>query len=113
MNKAYQNGVDQFFTKPIDFDARAVVLNSLAQTPGTHTFEVLIHAPLLTVQESISPSAALLESRGEQTLMRCYSDSLDWLARYLMRLELPFTVVAPDELRDALRSLAGEILGSL
>ncbi len=103
----------QTFTKPVNFDARAIVLDSLAQLPGTQLFEVLVHAPLLTVQEYISPSTAILENRGGETLMRCYSDSADWLARYLTRVELPFTVLANDELRDALRSLADEILGSL
>lgn len=101
------------FTKAADFDAREFVLRSLARIPGTYTFEILIDAPLTTVQELIPASLAVLESAGKKTLMRCYSDDPHWLARYLTRLEMPFTVVETEELRDSLEALAQEILSNL
>jgi predicted DNA-binding transcriptional regulator YafY len=104
---------EQMFTKPDDFDPKAFVLNSLACIPGTYRFEVLLHAPLATVQEYIPPSLAVLESSGDKTLMRCYSDDPHWFARYLTRLEMPFTVLETDELRDALRALVDEILAAV
>jgi predicted DNA-binding transcriptional regulator YafY len=101
------------FERPAAFDARGFVLDSLARTPGVFTFELLIHAPLLTVQEMIPSSMAVLESAGAKTLMRCYTDDPHWLARYLTRLELQFTVLENDELRDALATLAQDILDNL
>lgn len=103
----------QTFTKPKTFDARKFVLDSLARIPGAYAFEVILHAPLLTVQELIPPTMALLESDGdnaENTLMRCYSDDPHWLARNLAKLELPFTVRQTDELREAIRALADDLL---
>lgn len=101
------------FTKPTDFDARAFVLEAMARLGGTYTFEILFHRPLLIVQEYIPPTLGILESRGEATFLRCYVDDPHWLARRLVYSEVPFTVLATDELRDALRQLADEILGSL
>ncbi len=101
------------FTRPADFDARQYVFDSLARMKGMYTFEVIWHAPLAIVQEYIPPSLAILEREGETTLMRCYSDDPHWLARYLTRIELPFTVRATEELRAALWALADAILAGV
>jgi len=98
------------FERPTDFDGVKFVLNALARMPGTYAFEVLLHSPIGTVRELVAPDMAILEDRGASTLMRCYSDDPHWLARYLARLEMPFTVVETEELRAALRALADEIL---
>jgi len=103
----------QNFSHPADFNAKAYVIDSLKRLPSTYQFEVIFHAPMTTVQEVIPPSKAILESLGDKTLMRCYTDDPHWLARYLPLIEIPFTVVATDELRDALRTLATEILDSV
>lgn len=100
----------QHFRQPDDFDARDYVLNSLARQSGTYTFEVLFDAPLRTVQEVIPPTLAILERTGKKTLMRCYSDDPSWLARFLAQIQLPYTILEPDELREAHQSLAEEIL---
>jgi predicted DNA-binding transcriptional regulator YafY len=101
------------FTRPDDFDAKVYVMDSLARLGGIYAFEVILHTPLAIAREVVPPSLAVLESEGEATLMRCYSDDPHWFARYLTRLELPFTVRAPDELREALRALAEEILAGI
>jgi len=94
-------------------DARAFVLNSLANIPGVYSFEVLIHAPLETVTEYIPASMAMLADYQGDTLMHCYSDDPHWLARFLAQIELPFTIQQTDELRNALRLLANRLLHSL
>jgi predicted DNA-binding transcriptional regulator YafY len=103
----------QLFTRPADFDSSQYVFDSLARMSGTYAFEVSLHAPLAVVQEIVPPSLAILESDGETTLMRCYSDDPHWFARYLTRIELPFTVRETNELRAALRTLADEILAGV
>jgi len=105
--------VQQGFAPPGDFDARAFVLGSIARMPGTFAFEVIVHAPLRTVQECVSSDIAILEGAGEDTRMCCYSDDPEWLARLLAGIPIPFTVLATAELRDALRTLADEILAAV
>lgn len=100
------------FTRPADFDTKGFIFNWLAQMGGTYTCEVLLDAPLEVAREVIPASLGILEREGEQTLLRCYTDSPQWLARYLMRFELPFKVRQPEELRAALRTLADEIRAS-
>jgi len=101
---------EQTFTSPADFDAKAFVIQSIAQTKDVYRFEVLFHAPLTTVQATIPPSLGRLEAVGDETVMRCYSDDPDWLARYLVRIELAFTIRKTAALRAALRALAQDLL---
>jgi predicted DNA-binding transcriptional regulator YafY len=103
----------QSFTKPDDFDTKSFILGSILKGSGNYTFEVLFDAPLSTVKEIIPQTMAILEEVGRKTLMRCYSDDPYWLARYLVRIELPFTVLQSDELRDALQTLANDILATI
>jgi predicted DNA-binding transcriptional regulator YafY len=101
---------DQPFERPEPFDATAAVIESLKQLPNTTVYEVLIYAPAETVQTLLAPGLAVLESEGDNTLMRCYSDDAHWLARVLARLEVPFSVRQTDELRTALRTLAADLV---
>jgi predicted DNA-binding transcriptional regulator YafY len=104
---------DETFTPPVGFDARAFVLAALARLPGMHACEILIEADLTTVQATLPPSVAVLEADGTQTRMRCYTDDVGWLARQMVRLELPFKVLADEALKEALRALAAELAGSV
>lgn len=104
---------DRQFTPQAGFDARRYVLESLARLPGLYRFEVVVAASLETVQAMVSPAVAVLEQRGDKTLMWGYADDPGWVARMLIRLNLPFTVCETDDLRAALRAVADEILRSL
>jgi len=101
------------FTRPADFDARTFIFNWLAEMGGAYTCEILLDVPLEVAQEVIPASLGILKSEADKTLLRCYTDSPQWLARYLIRFELPFTVRQPDELKAALRGLAAEILAGV
>ncbi|MCI0710506.1 MAG: YafY family transcriptional regulator [Chloroflexi bacterium] len=96
-----------------DIDPKTYVLESLANMPGIYEFKVILHVPLETVSLIVPPSMAILEEHSGETLMRCYADDAYWLARYLARLELPFTVMETDELRLAIRNIAEQMLASL
>ncbi|MCQ3930505.1 MAG: transcriptional regulator [Chloroflexi bacterium] len=105
---------DQTFSPPAAFDPTRFVLDALAHLPGVYTFEIVLHAPLSTVETLIPPGLAILENTGNgTTLMRCYSDDPYWLARYLVSQEISFTIIATDELRAALHTIADEILASI
>jgi predicted DNA-binding transcriptional regulator YafY len=105
--------VNQRFEMPADFDATAFMLAQLAQMRGMYKFEVMIHAPIEIVREEIPPHIAALEAVGAETLMQCYSDDPHWFAIYLTRIDMPFTVRGPDELREAVRVLAERLLESI
>jgi predicted DNA-binding transcriptional regulator YafY len=103
----------RFFTKPVGFDAKAFVLESLARVFGGIPLEVLLHIPLATAQELISPAIALLQPAGKETLMQCYTDDVDWFARYLVSSHVPFTVIENDDLRAGIKALAHELLAAV
>jgi predicted DNA-binding transcriptional regulator YafY len=101
------------FTVPEAFDARAAVLDSLARVFGSVPFEVLLHVPFEIAREYISPGLAILTPAGEDTLMQVYAEEPSWFARHLAAINIPFTVVSNDALRDAVKSLANELLRSI
>jgi len=86
---------------PDGFDAVTFVNRTLARVPFAHEVEVILH----TADAPFPPSLAELEREGEHTRLRMRADSLDWVAGLLASAGCPFTVVAPDALRDAVHAL--------
>ena len=101
---------DDAFTRPADFDCLAYVTTTFATMPGAWRIEALLPGvPLERARRLIPADLATLEETPDGTLMRCWAEDLDWMARYLVRLCCPFVVREPAALNDALRHLAGEI----
>jgi predicted DNA-binding transcriptional regulator YafY len=100
---------DGRFAPPREFDSLGFVARSLATMPGAYDVVVLLRAPIELAQLVIPPSHGTLEPAGDSTLFRCTSDDLNWLARRLVRLELPLTVLEPPELQERMRDLAKEV----
>jgi hypothetical protein len=50
-----------------------------------------------------------LEETRRGVLFRTQADALDYMARFLVRLDCPFRIQHPPELRDAVRDLARQI----
>lgn len=98
--------LDQAFERPADVPTLELVLRSIAQTPGRWEVVVRLETTMQHAQELISPTFALLELCEGGVLMRCYVQHLDWLARTLLSLDCPFQIVAPGEMREAMRALA-------
>ncbi|MEX2314303.1 MAG: WYL domain-containing protein, partial [Thermomicrobiales bacterium] len=99
------------FKPPRNFDSLAFVAESIAKMPGIWSVEVLLHTPMNVAERVIPRSHGTLTPTDDGTLYRCSSDNLDWLARGLVRLELPLTVLSPPELKTTLRALAVEVAG--
>ncbi|MBC8170240.1 MAG: YafY family transcriptional regulator [Anaerolineae bacterium] len=102
--------LDTTFTPPPHFDALQYVLDSIAGLPGAWSIEVLLRTTLDEARTRVSADVALLEAVDQGVMMRSWADGLDWMARYLVGLNLPLTVIKPPELRDALQQLAGRIM---
>jgi predicted DNA-binding transcriptional regulator YafY len=98
------------FVRPNDIDLVGVVQRGIANTPGTWLIEVLLHTDLADAKAHVAPDWATLEQRSDGVLLRCYSDDLDMIARSLVYIGRPMTVIRPPEMRDALRRLAHDVL---
>ncbi|HEY3993020.1 MAG TPA: YafY family protein [Ktedonobacteraceae bacterium] len=101
---------DDTFTRPLDFDCVDHVMRSLSNTPSTWPVEVLLETTLSEAQLVIPPATASLEETPQGVMMRCSVGNLGWLAEVLLtRLEWPFIIVQPPELRDELHKLAARL----
>ncbi len=98
------------FEPPDNFDCVAYVNRSLAMMPIGHTVDVLLETTLEEARRMISPALATLEQEEGGVAMRCYAESLEWIARVLLMLRCPFIIREPAELRTTLREVAQEVM---
>jgi predicted DNA-binding transcriptional regulator YafY len=96
---------------PAGFDAVEHVSRSLARVPWRVECSVVLHTSLAEARRRLSPSAVeeLAEVDGG-VLVRARVDGYDAMACWLAVLGFDFTVCEPEELRDAVRELAGRLV---
>ncbi|MEU6860537.1 transcriptional regulator [Glycomyces sp. NPDC046736] len=83
------------------------VLRGLGQAAWKHQARIHFAAPAERVAELLPPGSGSVESSGpDSCVFDTGTDSLADLAFYVARLDLPFTVEHPPELRRELRALA-------
>ena len=97
---------EEAFERPAEFDSLAFVQESLARMPGTWRVEVLLRADAAEVRRRVPPYMATQAPEAGGVVICFFAESLDFAARVLVGLGLPFSVRAPDELRGALARLA-------
>ncbi|MFE3068160.1 helix-turn-helix transcriptional regulator [Streptomyces sp. NPDC059247] len=97
------------FTTPDGFDPVAHLTAALAQVPYRWQVEVTVHGPLDEIARRLPRTAVTLTARPVGVLMRARAERLDGMAHLLASLEWPFTIHGPDELRQALKDLAGRL----
>jgi hypothetical protein len=100
------------FEPPPDFDPVRQVTSSLAAVPYAHEVEVLLGTTLEAARRRLPPSAGTLSEAGDGVLLRARAERLPGVAVMLAGLGWPFTIRAPDELRDAVRTLGEHLLRS-
>ncbi|HEV8193283.1 MAG TPA: YafY family protein [Ktedonobacterales bacterium] len=98
------------FVRPDGFDCLAFAVARFAAMPDTWLIEVLLDTTMDAVRAAIPPSFATLEETRDGVLLRTYDSNLAHTARFLIGLGCRFRVLQPDELRDALRLLANDVL---
>ncbi|HTI15754.1 MAG TPA: YafY family protein [Dictyobacter sp.] len=101
---------DEKFQRPDNFDCLDVVLRSISQTPGKWLVEILLETTLEEARHMVPPALATLDLVENGVLFRCFTNSLDWMARIVVSFCCPFTIRQPAELRDALRQLAQQMI---
>jgi predicted DNA-binding transcriptional regulator YafY len=101
---------DTCFPPPPAIDLLVAVERSLAATPGRWQIDVLLHTPREPDLCRLPREIGTLEPTPDGLLLRCQVQDLAWFAYVLAGLDCSFTVIAPDELRTELRSLAARLV---
>lgn len=100
---------EETFTRPTDFDSCTFIIQSLANMRSTWQIIFTLQTTFEDAQDLIPPELGTLEPLADGVRVRCFIESLDWMARFLVRLDCPMAINEPPELRDALRRVAAEI----
>jgi hypothetical protein len=61
-------------------------------------------------RERVSQATGILQEVAGGTLLLLRAEDLEWAARFLVTINLPFVVINPPELRTELRRLAQSII---
>jgi predicted DNA-binding transcriptional regulator YafY len=101
--------LDTAFNPPPDFDALGYMLDSFQAIPDRWDIEVLLETSLDEARCRLPRELASLEQQGEFVRMRTSMPDLDAMARRLVALGCPMTIVGPPELRAAFLKLSAEI----
>ena len=100
---------DEPFTRPAEFDPLACVLRTLAEQPGAWRVCVVLKTTIERAEHLLPAGMATLEETREGAQARISVEDLEWMARFLVNLGIPFVVREPAALRETLRRLAAEI----
>lgn len=101
---------EETFVPPATFDSVEEVSRSIASVPWDLTGEVVLETDLEHARRRVSPGTGVLDAVPGGVRLRFGHDDHAWAARYLVSLGVPFRVVSPPALNDALRRLAAEIV---
>ena len=98
------------FERAEDFDCQAYVIKQLATIPPTWSIEIEFQATLHAVQQKIPASHGMLSVIPTGILFQTHHSHLESFARYLIGLDLPFTIHHPPELRATFLQLAEQLV---
>jgi predicted DNA-binding transcriptional regulator YafY len=98
------------FERAQDFDCQAYIAKRLGDVPPTWSIEVEFQTTLSAVQQKIPATHGKLSVTPTGILFQTHHCHLESFARYLVGLELPFTIQRPPELRAALIQLAEKLV---
>jgi predicted DNA-binding transcriptional regulator YafY len=99
------------FERPVAFDLMAHMQRSLATVPYPWMATVRLRASLEEARRRVHPTVGTLQGEDGAVLQRMGSDDLEWIARRLAGLGMDFSIVGPEELRQAVRREAARLAG--
>ena len=94
-------------------DAAALVSEGVAVRVFDTRARVRIMAPADVAARHIGPTIGVIEPGDDASCIVTIGGDADWIARYLISLEIEFDVLEPPEINDELRTLAAGILARL
>jgi predicted DNA-binding transcriptional regulator YafY len=98
------------FERDDDFDCEEFIRKHLITVPAVWQVEVEFQATLYAVQQKIPAYHGKLTETPSGVFFQTHHNHLLALARYLISLDLPFTILNPPELREAFLQLAEEVV---
>jgi predicted DNA-binding transcriptional regulator YafY len=106
--------LDITFTAPVDFNPLTAIRSALAAVPRRWAVSVTLQASLDEARSSLRLSAGHFTACDEgSTRIQVEVDDLRWMARLLAGSGLPFIVESPQELREAIRAYAAELVAQM
>ncbi len=100
--------LEERFPKDEKFDFRAYAIEYLESTRVKWRISVVFDAELSHIRRRVPASYGTFTKVDGGVAFDWATDDIDYGARYLMGLRVPFVVKEPPELREALRRLAAE-----
>jgi predicted DNA-binding transcriptional regulator YafY len=105
---------DGQFQVPAGFDPAHVVTEAVSGASYPHAVSVRIHGSERAVRMRMrmpGPATVIDQAEGEPGWLRVRwrVERLDWVPSVLAGLGLPFVIEEPDQLRDHMRALAGQL----
>ncbi len=94
-------------------DAGALVAEGVAVRVFDTRARIKVMAPAQEVAHHIGPTVGVIEPGDETSCMVTIGGDPDWIARFLISLELSFEVIEPREVNDELRALAERMIDQL
>lgn len=90
---------------PVELVQRGITVDS-----WRYRASVIVHVPADLASRYIAPTIGTVEPiDDENSRLVIGADEMEWLARYLISLPLPFDVESPQELRDELSALGRDL----
>ena len=90
------------FARPADFDVLAFIEESIAQTPGVWTVDLLLHTTLAEAERMIPRAVGKPRQVEGGVALRAYVQNLDRFAYFLAQVDCPVQVLQPPEARRCL-----------
>jgi len=100
------------FSVPSGFDPAAQVMEAVSGASYQHAVSVRVHGGERDVRMRMPGSIAIIEpidSEPGWVRVRWRAERLDWVPSVLAGLDRPFVIEEPDELRQRVRALAGQL----
>jgi predicted DNA-binding transcriptional regulator YafY len=94
-------------------DAAALVSEGVAVRVFDTRARVRVMAPAHVAAQHIAPTIGVIEPVDDSSCVVTIGGDADWIARYLISLEVEFDVLEPPEVKDELRALAAGLLARL
>lgn len=102
--------LEQHFSRPDDFDSAEHFSQSLFGIPGNVDVQVLLHIDPQSAAQALGATAAMLKPQPDGLLLSTRTDSCLFLAQWLSQLPFDFSIIAPPELKQALKLQAERLL---
>jgi predicted DNA-binding transcriptional regulator YafY len=100
------------FDVPAGFDAATHVVTGIARAPWAHAVSVRVRGTAEDVRRDLPRIATVREVDDGWVRVELTADRLDWVPGVLARLDRPFVIERPAELRDLVRALAEQLIES-